>query len=56
MVDYLQDVQRDALSMLQGRFDAGDILCAGCIVVVRLPAAWAAVRPFHGFTFFPVRL
>lgn len=56
VIDHLQDMQRDALPMLQGRFDTGDILRAGCIVVVRLPAARAAVRPFHGFTFFPVRL
>lgn len=56
VIDHLQDMQRDAFPMLQGRFNTGDILRAGCIIVVRIPAAWAAVRLFHGFTFFPVRL
>ena len=50
MVDYLQDVQWDALAMLQGRFDTGDILCAGCIVVVRFPAARAAGISLHVIT------
>jgi hypothetical protein len=50
MVDYLQDVQRDALAMLQGRFDAGDILRAGCIVVVRFPATRAVGVSLHVIT------
>lgn len=50
MVDYLQNVQRDALAMLQGRFDAGDILRAGCIVVVRFPAARTVGVSLHVIT------
>lgn len=42
MIDHLQNVHRDALAVLQGGFDTGDILRAGCIVVVRLPAVRAS--------------
>ena len=41
MVDQLQNVHRDALAVLQGGFDTGDILCTACVIVVRFPAARA---------------
>ena len=53
MIDHLQNVHRDALAVLQGGFDTGDILRAGCIVVVRLPAAWAAWVALHVLTSLP---
>nr|DAF75498.1 MAG TPA: hypothetical protein [Caudoviricetes sp.] len=56
VVDHLQNVHRDALAVLQGSFDTGNVLCTSCIVVVRLPAARAVWIVLHGFTFFPVRL
>ena len=50
MVDHLQNVHRDALAVLQGGFDTGDILCAGCIVVIRLPATWTIAVSLHAIT------
>lgn len=47
MVDQLQNVHRDALAVLQGGFDAGDILCTACIIVVRFPAARFVLTVLH---------
>ena len=42
VVDHLQNVHRDALAVLQGGYDAGQVYRRFCIVVVRLPAARVA--------------
>ena len=39
VIDHLQNIHRNALAVLQGSFDTGNILCTSCIVVIRLSAA-----------------
>lgn len=47
MVDQLQNVHRNALAVLQGGFDAGDILCTACVIVVRFPAVRFVLTVLH---------